>query len=168
MVTKLNSKVSSMNSLKDINAIMSQYTAISLFSKVINTCTRDLALPALVTCSSLLFSISTTLMIVHKEKIFYSAVTMFVPFIDLEGIVILIVATRVFAEIYTKSLDMNAKYFKFLTLSQEAKYLRRKKLSLQPMKIYISQCFFDKEMPLTTADNTISNTISLLVAIKYD
>jgi len=146
--------------------LLIKLNGLNLMSTVFNTSFRKVAVPALITTASVVFSITSAMIIILNHEIFHSLSTVLLPILVIESGAATFLGPTLCSIVYTMSLDIKLINIKGSRLYRKTPWLRKKERSMQVIKIYIGDCYFDREMPLITVNNSLCNAISFLLGIR--
>jgi len=149
---------------------ITSYCELNILSNVMSTCFRKTASPLLISSTSIIFSINIAALIVFRNQILYCQQLQFliliIPVFILNTGLVITFAPAICAAVNTMSENLKLRRKVGLGICNKIPWIRKKYTSLQLIRIGIGDCFFDKQMALKTADNTISNAITILLVMQ--
>jgi len=138
----------------------------NIVCQMFNECFRYISVPALVTISSQIFSISSAVVIIMKGKVFDTFNTFLAPVFMFESALVNILAPSLTSWVFTMSTAIHDANSKNLALRLNSQWMRKKQKALRVNKIHISDCYFDKSMTFTNNETSIDNAISIVLSVK--
>jgi len=153
-------------SLAKIDKYLNTFNGLSIMTTVLNVCFRIIVLPTLITTASVVFSITSAMIIIMNNEIFHSLSTILLPILVIESGFATIFGPTMCSFVYKKSLGIKMMEIKGSSFYYKTAWLRKKERSMRPIKIYIGDCYFDREMPLITVNNNFCNAISVLLGVR--
>jgi len=142
------------------------YSSISVLCNLFNTSYRAIASPVIIFSGSIFFSISTAMLIIMNTRVFSSLRLVLIPVCVVNGGMIIFLGPTQFANVNSRSTDLISEQTKCFHHLKHLSWIKKKQMSMQPIKMYIGGCFFDRLMPLHTLHNSISNAITVLLTIR--
>jgi len=145
---------------------LNTFNGLSLMTMGFNLCFRKVASPAFIAATSAIFSITSAMAIILNAEIFHTLSTALLPLLVIDSGAAIILAPTLASVVYNISRKIKMIHIKGSRVYFKSVWFRKKTRSMQPIKIYIGDCYFDREMPLITVNNSLCNAISVLLGIR--
>jgi len=151
--------------LKNLYEAFALYEETSILSSMFNFCYSKIAMPVLIASTSVIFSIGSAIRIVLGWHVFHTVKSFFIPAAVCSVGFVVVVGPTVCGNVHSRSTELNFKQLKTLFILRNIFWARKKHLALNRIKINIGDCYFDKQIPLTVLNYSLSNTITVLMSI---
>jgi len=134
---------------------------LRIVSQIFNSCCRSFATPAVFTGSSLIFSTSCAVLAKMNTRMFQHPLAATMPYAWIDGIVVTCVLSSLYSLVYSISNDIIARGFKRSERYRSDKSFNRRVKGTMALRIYMTNSYFCRMLPLVITENSLSNAISL-------
>jgi len=134
---------------------------LRILTGVDNECSRKLATPILMRMGSFAFTVASAVLIKIHKDVFNHPLTAIMPLVWIDSIVVIVGFSSLHSLVFTKSSDILRKGFTTTSNYTNYKSVRKRIQATMPLKLYMTNSFFDQTLPVVIEENSICNAISL-------
>jgi len=122
---------------------------------------QKLVTPFLMTMGSFVFTVASAVLIKIHKDVFKHPITAITPLLWIDSIVVIAGISSLHSLVFTKSSDILQKGFTTTASYTKDKSFRKRVQATMPLKLHMTNSFFDQTLPVVIIDNSICNAISL-------
>jgi len=152
--------------IRNLYETFALYEETSIFANMFNFCYGKLAIPELMSSTSAIFSIGSAIWIVLGRHVLHTLKSFFIPVAVCSVGFVVVVGPTLCGNVHSRTAELIDKQHKCLFMLRNISLAKKKHLALNRMKINIGDCYFDKQIPLTMLNYSLSNTITVLLSIS--